>query len=70
MLGVLILLKVNSICQSRITNDLYFKVAYRPGFVLPEYSLFNYLVDDYVHSYEFTVSKQSIGKSYWPQIYN
>lgn len=51
-------------------SNLYVKAALRPGFVLPEYSLFPYLVNDYVHSFNISVSKQSTGVNYWAQLFN
>jgi hypothetical protein len=69
-LGVLLFLQADSIGQGGKTNDLYFKASYRPGLVLPEYSFVNYLVDDYVHSFSISVSKQTTGQNEWSQVYN
>ena len=65
-----ILLQINISGQNSATNDLYITAAYRHGFVLPEYSLFYYLLDDYVHSFALSISKQSSGKNEWHQVYN
>lgn len=66
---ILSLLNETSYAQTGFPQDLYLKAAYRPGFVLPEYTLFNYLVDDYVHSFELSISKQTMGGE-WAQIYH
>lgn len=39
------------------------------GFVLPEYSLFNYLVREPVFSAEVSLCQQSYGKNFWQQLY-
>ncbi|MGB3078471.1 MAG: acyloxyacyl hydrolase [Saprospiraceae bacterium] len=66
---MLSLLNETTFAQTGFPKDLYLKAAYRPGFVLPEYTLFNYLVDDYVHSFELSISKQTTGGD-WAQVYH
>lgn len=56
--------------QDQLRDALYIKAAYRPGYVLPEYSLFNYLLDDYVRSFTCRVSRQTSGHDYWAQLYH
>ncbi len=56
--------------QSRLTDDLYLRAAYRKGVVMPEYSLFTYLVEEYVTSFELTLSRQSYGRTYWNQMFS
>ncbi len=66
---MLLLLKSTSYGQAGYPNDFYLKAAYRHGFVLPEYTLFNYLVDEYVHSFELSICKQTTGGE-WAQVYH
>ena len=56
--------------QSSFFNDFYVRAAYHPGYVMPEYSLFNYLVDDYARAFTISASKRTPGKNYWAQLYN
>ncbi|MEP6794855.1 MAG: acyloxyacyl hydrolase [Saprospiraceae bacterium] len=69
LLLMLLLLNKTSFGQAGFPKDLYLKAAYRPGFVLPEYTLFSYLVEDYVHSFELSISKQTTGGD-WAQVYH
>lgn len=66
---ILSMMMETSFSQAGYPQDLYLKAAYRHGFVLPEYSLFNYLVDDYVHSFEVSIGKQTTGGE-WAQVYH
>ncbi len=51
-------------------DDFYVRAAYHPGFVLPEYTLYDYLVNDYARAFTLSVSKRPPGKNYWAQLYN
>ena len=55
--------------QSKFTDDLSVRAYYHYGFVIPEYQYFTYLVKDNVRSFELNLSKQTIGKNYWQQLY-
>jgi len=74
---VVVLVFMGSICggsflaaQSSFFNDVYARAAYHPGYIMPEYSLYAYLVNDYARAYTFSVSKRPPGKTYWAQIYH
>ena len=56
--------------QPKFTDDLQLRLSYHYGFVLPEYSLFTYLVHDPVRSAELSLSKETSGKTVWEQLYN
>lgn len=56
--------------QSRLTDDMQVRVSYRTGAVMPEYSLFTYLADEYIQSFEVAVSKGSFGRSEWNQLFS
>lgn len=68
--NILFFLNVKVLGQNSFTDDLYINASYRPGLVLPEYSMFNYLAEDYVHSFELSISKQSTGENEWAQLFN
>jgi Lipid A 3-O-deacylase (PagL) len=56
--------------QASYFNDFYIRAAYHPGYVMPEYSLYPYLVNDYARAWTLSVSKRTPGKNYWAQLYN
>lgn len=70
LLAVGCLLSVTANGQARLTDDLHFRMSYRTGVIMPEYSLFTYLTEDYIQSFEIAISKQSYGKSIWNQLYS
>ena len=39
------------------------------GYALPEYQFVNYLLEDYVHSADLTISKRTTGDHFWEQLF-
>lgn len=65
------LLRVSTVqSQTRFSDNLFIKGAYRTGVVLPEYSLFTYLVNDDIRSVQLSLSKRSAGLNGWAQLYH
>jgi hypothetical protein len=57
------------IAQSKFMNDLQISSYYHYGVVLPEYKHLLYVVEDYVHSAGLSISKKTVGKNEWQQLY-
>ena len=55
--------------QKSKLKDLRFQSEYQYGYILPEYSNLNYLIDAPVQAFNFSVIKQSIGKTEWEELY-
>ena len=56
--------------QPKFTDDLKIGANGHFGVVLPEYPFYNYVVQDYVHSLDLNVVKESSGKNVWEDLYN
>ena len=56
--------------QNSYFDDFYVRTAYHPGYVMPEYTLYDYLVNDYARAFTLSVSKRPPGKNYWAQLFN
>ena len=56
--------------QSSYFDDFYVRAAYHAGVVLPEYTLYSYLVDDYSRAFTLSFCKRPPGRTYWAPIYN
>jgi len=65
-----IVITMQSSAQTPLTDNLYVNSNYHYGFVLPEYSSFTYTVNKPVQSLSLSVSKQTIGKNSWQELYN
>lgn len=55
--------------QEKFTDDLNFMVNTHYGYNLPEYPLFNTIVNDHIQSFDFTLYKETKGKKIWEQLY-
>lgn len=55
--------------QKGYLENLRFQTEYQHGYVLPEYSNLNYLINAPVQSLNFSLIKQSIGNSEWEELY-
>lgn len=51
-------------------QNLRFQAEYQYGYILPEYSNLNYLVNAPVRSLNFSVIKQSFGQTSWEELYH
>lgn len=56
--------------QNQFSDNLRISANYHYGFVVPEYQSFNYVVNDDVNSINLNISKKTIGKNDWEQLYN
>jgi hypothetical protein len=56
--------------QPKFMNDLQINSYYHYGYVLPEYKHLLYVVEDNVQSAGLSISKKTIGKNEWQQLYN
>ena len=56
--------------QLKITDNLTLQTDYHFGAIIPEYKFVNYLVNDYVRSFEVSIAKETTGKNYWQQLYH
>jgi len=71
VLLLLTLLPAVSIAQHKPTTEaLQLRASYRKGAIVPLYSVFTWLTEEYVHAAEIAFAKKSTGQSYWNQIYN
>ena len=61
---------LNGFSQDKFTGNLTISANYHYGAVLPEYQYFNYLVNDYVRSAGLNISKKTIGKNDWEQLFH
>ena len=66
-LAVLFILSCNA--QSKFTDNLRATLNYNYGYLIPEYSSLTYLVKKPVQSVSLNVSKKTLGKTDWEQIY-
>ena len=55
--------------QKESFQNLRFQTEYQHGFILPEYSNLSYLIDSPVRAINFSVIKQSFGKTEWEELY-
>ncbi len=55
--------------QSKISDNLNIAVNYHYGYNLPEYPLFNAIVNDNIQSLDISIYKETFGKNIWEQIY-
>lgn len=56
--------------QHKFMNDLQINSYYHYGYVLPEYKHLLYVVNDHVQSAGLSISKKTIGKNEWQQLYH
>ncbi len=57
------------IAQSKSIENLSIRLDGHYGFVLPEYSNFNLLINKPSSGFEFSLEKKTTGKTFWEQIY-
>jgi hypothetical protein len=57
------------ISQENYKNNLGFSLDYKYGAVLPEYQFIHSFVDKNISQVEFSVFKNTLGKSYWEKLY-
>ncbi|MEY3237783.1 MAG: hypothetical protein RI883_1884 [Bacteroidota bacterium] len=55
--------------QSKFTDNLTVQLDANYGFILPEYSNFNLLINKPSAGLEFSITKKTTGKTYWEQVY-
>ena len=69
---IVLLIACNQISQAqqKFADDLKVMVNYHTGLILPEYPFFTYIVNDYVHSLDVCLIKETNGKNMWEQLYN
>ena len=55
--------------QSKFSDNLHVMANYHSGFLLPEYSVFNYATQDFVRAIDVSIYKETFGKKSWEQVY-
>lgn len=55
--------------QSKFTDNLSLRLDAHYGFILPEYSNFNLLINKPSLGFEFSIEKKTTGKTFWEQVY-
>ncbi|MCB0397586.1 MAG: acyloxyacyl hydrolase [Flavobacteriales bacterium] len=61
---------MSGFCQSSWTDNTSLMATSHVGYVLPEYSFFNYVAEDYVHSVDLCLLRETTGKTPWEQLYH
>lgn len=56
--------------QSKWSDNRWIQAEYQHGFILPEYSNLNYLINAPVRSVNLSLVRESTGKNEWERIYN
>ena len=56
--------------QTKFTDNLNVMVNYHSGFIIPEYTFFNYITQDYIRSIDVCIYKETYGKNIWEKLYN
>jgi len=56
--------------QNKLTDDLKISLGLHYGFNLPEYQMFTYITNNYIHSVDVSIIKETSGKNEWEQIFN
>lgn len=65
------LLMISSLfSQERFSDNLKLSASYHRGYSLPEYSNFLLTVTRPIQSLDVTISKQTVGKTSWEQVFN
>lgn len=68
---ILLLLLHNGLwAQKEFSKNLSIRVDGHYGYVIPEYKHINYLIEKPVNGIELSLTKKTVGKSYWEQLYN
>ena len=55
--------------QSKFTDNLSLRLDAHYGFILPEYSNFNLLINKPSSGFEWSLAKKTSGKTFWEQVY-
>ena len=55
--------------QSTLRDNLSMRLDAHYGFILPEYSNFNLLINKPSSGFEFSIEKKTTGKTFWEQVY-
>ncbi len=69
LVGVFLLMDLNSHAQRDSTHTWYTRVNYHRGILLPEYSYFDYATNNYINGIEVGFARKTTGKTFWEQIY-
>ncbi|MFT6715739.1 MAG: hypothetical protein ACJA0Q_000368 [Saprospiraceae bacterium] len=56
--------------QSKLSDNLSISANYQMGYSLPEYSVFTLITNDYIRSFELSITKETTGKTEWEQAYH
>lgn len=65
-----LVLRISStLAQSKWTDDLEIEINHGYGYVLPEYEFVNLVVKEPTETFEFSLRKNTYGKSVWEQYY-
>ena len=67
---ILIFLAQSSSAQSKFTDNLKVYMGLHQGVSMPEYQFLSYITDDYIHSLDVSLIKQTFGQNELEQIYN
>ncbi|MBN1118024.1 MAG: acyloxyacyl hydrolase [Bacteroidales bacterium] len=59
--------KVNA--QVSFTDNLFLGLNYQTGYILPEYQFVNYITNESFHAFDLCLTKATVGKTYWEQLY-
>ena len=63
------LIAIKAKAQSKFIDDLELMINLHTGYNIPEYSMFTYLTEDYIHSVDLSIIKSTTGKNQWEQIF-
>ena len=62
--------KIQTYAQDSFTDNLNGMINFHSGYNLPEYSFLSSITDDYIHSLDICLFKETVGEKKWEQLYN
>lgn len=64
------LFKIQTHAQESITDNLNGMINFHSGYNLPEYPFISSITENYIHSLDICLYKETFGKKEWEQLYN
>jgi hypothetical protein len=69
LVGTFLLTSIKAIAQRDSSYTWYTRANYHRGILLPEYSYFDYVTNNYTNGIELGFARKTKGKTFWDQIY-